>query len=57
MTADDITRRDFGMALSAGVAGFALPTVLVAQAQAADAFREGLQIGAMGALRTTLPRC
>ena len=30
MTADDITRRDFGMALSAGVAGFALPTVLVA---------------------------
>jgi len=55
MTADDITRRDFGMALSAGVAGFALPTVLVAQAQAADAFREGLQIGAMGALRTTLP--
>jgi NitT/TauT family transport system substrate-binding protein len=43
------------MALSAAVGGIALPTLLAGQAQAADAFREGLQIGAMGALRTTLP--
>jgi len=55
MTERSITRRDFGMALSAAVGGIALPTLLAGQAQAADAFREGLQIGAMGALRTTLP--
>jgi ABC-type nitrate/sulfonate/bicarbonate transport system substrate-binding protein len=42
------------MALSAAFAGVALPTMLTGQAQAADTFREGLQIGAMGALRTTL---
>jgi len=42
------------MALSAAVGGIALPTMLAGQAQAADTFREGLQIGAMGALRTTL---
>ena len=54
MTERSITRRDFGMALSAAVGGIALPTLLAGQAQAADAFREGLQIGAMGALRTTL---
>jgi NitT/TauT family transport system substrate-binding protein len=41
--------------LSAAVGCGALPTMLVGQAQAADTFREGLQIGAMGALRTTLP--
>ena len=55
MAEDRITRRDFGMALSAAVGGIALPTMLAGQAQAADTFREGLQIGAMGALRTTLP--
>ena len=55
MTEGRITRRDVGMALSAAVAGLALPTMLVRQAQAADTFRHGLQIGAMGALRTTLP--
>src|SRR6516165_4332750 len=54
MAEDRITRRDFGMALSAAVGGIALPTMLAGQAQAADTFREGLQIGAMGALRTTL---
>ena len=54
MTENSITRRDFGMALSAAVGGLALPTMLAGQAQAADTFREGLQIGAMGALRTTL---
>ena len=55
MTETSITRRDFGMALSAAVRGIALPTMLMRQAHAADTFREGLQIGAMGALRTTLP--
>ena len=50
-----MTRRDFGMGLSAAVGGIALPAMLAGQAQAADTFREGLQIGAMGALRTTLP--
>jgi NitT/TauT family transport system substrate-binding protein len=54
MTEGSITRRDFATALSATAAGIALPTMLMRQAQAADAFREGLQIGAMGALRTTL---
>jgi NitT/TauT family transport system substrate-binding protein len=54
MTENSITRRDFGMALSAAVGGLALPAMLTGQAQAADTFREGLQIGAMGALRTTL---
>jgi NitT/TauT family transport system substrate-binding protein len=53
MTEGSITRRDFATALSAA-AGIALPTMLVRQAQAADTIREGLQIGAMGALRTTL---
>jgi NitT/TauT family transport system substrate-binding protein len=55
MTEDRITRRDFGMALSTAVGGIALPTMLAGPAAAADTFREGLQIGAMGALRTTLP--
>ena len=55
MTEGSINRRGFGKALSTAVAGLALPTMLVGQAQAADVFREGLQIGAMGALRTTLP--
>jgi NitT/TauT family transport system substrate-binding protein len=55
MREGSITRRGFGIALSAAGAAIALPTVLVRQAQGADTFREGLQIGAMGALRTTLP--
>jgi len=55
MRKSNITRRGFGMALSAVGAAAALPTMLLQQAQAADTFREGLQIGAMGALRTTLP--
>lgn len=49
-----VTRRGFGIALSAAGAAAALPTVLLQQAHAADTLREGLQIGAMGALRTTL---
>src|SRR5262245_7933662 len=50
-----VTRRRFAKTLGAAGAAAALPTVLMRQAQAADVFREGLQIGAMGALRTTLP--
>src|SRR5262249_23293405 len=50
-----VTRRGFAMTLSVAGAAAALPTLLTRQAQAADTFREGLQIGAMGALRTTLP--
>jgi NitT/TauT family transport system substrate-binding protein len=54
MRESNITRRGFGIVLSAVGAAAALPT-MPQQAQAADTFREGLQIGAMGALRTTLP--
>ena len=55
MTEDRITRRCFGITLSAAVGYVALPTMLTRPAVAAETFREGLQIGAMGALRTTLP--
>ena len=55
MTEHSITRRDFGRTLSTAAAGIALPTMLTRHAHAADTVREGLQIGAMGALRTTLP--
>jgi hypothetical protein len=53
MTNYCVTRRDF--ALSAAAAGVGLPSTLTRRAFAADMVREGLQIGAMGALRTTLP--
>jgi NitT/TauT family transport system substrate-binding protein len=39
----------------AGSASLALPAVTMRQAYAADTVRSGLQIGAMGALRTSLP--
>ena len=55
MTEDRITRRCFGITLSAAVGYVALPTMLTRPAAAAETFREGLQIGAMGAFRTTLP--
>ncbi len=55
MTNANITRRQFGKALSGAAAAVALPSVLMQHALAADTVREGLQIGAMGALRTTLP--
>lgn len=50
-----ISRRQFGKALGAAASGLALPAMLTRPALAADVVREGLQIGAMGALRTTLP--
>ncbi|MGH6703138.1 MAG: ABC transporter substrate-binding protein [Bradyrhizobium sp.] len=55
MTEDNITRRGFGKVLGAAASGIALPTLLTRPAHAADIVRDGLQIGAMGALRTTLP--
>ena len=55
MTEHGITRRNLGKALSAAAAGIALPALVTRHAHAADAVREGLQIGAMGALRTSLP--
>jgi NitT/TauT family transport system substrate-binding protein len=56
MTEHRITRRDLGRTLSAAAAAsIGLPSMLVRPALAADTVREGLQIGAMGALRTTLP--
>ena len=55
MTNESMTRRDFGKALGAAATCMALPTILPRQARAADTVRQGLQIGAMGALRTTLP--
>ncbi len=55
MTQHSITRRVFGKALGATAAGIVLPTLLTRRAYAAETFRDGLQIGAMGALRTTLP--
>src|SRR5215203_4964073 len=55
MTRYSTTRREFGKAFTAAAAGLSLTTVLARNALAADTIREGLQIGAMGALRTTLP--
>jgi ABC-type nitrate/sulfonate/bicarbonate transport system substrate-binding protein len=53
---NDITRRKFGKTLGVAAAGFALPAIFPGGAQAAaDVIRDGLQIGAMGALRTSLP--
>ena len=52
MRAPDITRRRVSLALTA--AGLAAPLFAPRLAHAAEDVREGLQIGAMGALRTTL---
>jgi NitT/TauT family transport system substrate-binding protein len=55
MIGNGVTRRNFGKTLGAAAAGLALPTIFPRGARAADVIRHGLQIGAMGALRTTLP--
>ena len=55
MTNNRLTRRGFGQTLIAASAAVALPAVMTRPAHAADTVRGGLQIGAMGALRTTLP--
>jgi NitT/TauT family transport system substrate-binding protein len=55
MRGTGITRRKFGKTLGAAAAGVALPAIFSGNARAADVVRHGLQIGAMGALRTSLP--
>ena len=55
MTEAGVTRRVFAKALGATAAGVALPALLTRSRLPADAFRDEFQIGAMGALRTTLP--
>lgn len=54
MTDYRITRRGLVKAAGATTAAFALPAFQNTNAWAADTVREGLQIGGMGALRTTL---
>lgn len=49
-----ISRRGFGRLLVAAGGSIAIPTALTSTAFAADTVRSGLQIGAMGALRTAL---
>jgi NitT/TauT family transport system substrate-binding protein len=55
MIGNGVTRRNFGKTLGAATAGLALPAIFPGGARAADVIRHGLQIGAMGALRTSLP--
>ncbi len=55
MTTSGMTRRTFGAALTAATTGIALPALWAGRAQASDVIRHGIQIGALGALRTTLP--
>ena len=50
-----ITRRRFGLASASLTVMATVPTVISTPASAADAVRHGIQIGALGALRTTLP--
>lgn len=52
MTTGGISRRKFGIAFTAGIA---LPALWTGRALAADTVRHGIQIGALGALRTSLP--
>ena len=55
MTTSGMTRRTFGVAMTAATTGIALPAVWTGRALASDPVREGIQIGALGALRTALP--
>jgi NitT/TauT family transport system substrate-binding protein len=55
MIGNGVTRRKFGKTLAAAASGLALPAIFPGSARAADVVRHGLQIGAMGALRTSLP--
>ena len=50
-----ITRRDFGMSSLSFAAALAGSELVPTSAFAADSVRHGIQIGALGALRTTLP--
>ncbi|MGN6462103.1 MAG: ABC transporter substrate-binding protein, partial [Pseudolabrys sp.] len=55
MTNSGITRRSFGLSSFGAVVAGALPGILPNHAYAADTVRHGVQIGGLGALRTTLP--
>src|SRR5690349_6710520 len=55
LTANGLTRREFGLASVATGVMASIPSILSTAAFAADTVRHGLQIGALGALRTTLP--
>lgn len=55
LTTNGLTRREFGLASVATGVMAAIPSILSTAAFAADTVRHGLQIGALGALRTTLP--
>jgi NitT/TauT family transport system substrate-binding protein len=55
MTDHSITRRTFGLSAAGLTAAAALPGLMGSRAFAADTVRHGIQIGALGALRTTLP--
>jgi NitT/TauT family transport system substrate-binding protein len=55
MTNRSITRRCLGLSAVGLTAAAALPGAMGGRAFAADTVRHGIQIGALGALRTTLP--
>src|SRR5215212_2730705 len=55
MHAPSISRRTFARALGGAVAGNVVARVFKGRALAAESVRHGIQIGALGALRMTLP--
>lgn len=55
MTNQSISRRTFGLSAAALTGAVALPGLMGRPASAAETIRHGIQIGALGALRTTLP--
>jgi len=55
MTDQSITRRAFGLSAAALNAAVSLSSLMRSRASAAETVRHGIQIGALGALRTTLP--
>lgn len=55
MTDRSITRRALGRSAVGLTAAVALPGLMGRRASAAETIRHGIQIGALGALRTTLP--
>jgi NitT/TauT family transport system substrate-binding protein len=55
MADQSITRRNFGLSAAGLTAASALPGLMGSRAFAADTVRHGIQIGALGALRTTVP--
>src|SRR5437879_3994526 len=50
-----ISRRTFALASGSALAGAAFESLVGVPARAADVARHGIQIGGLGALRTTLP--